>query len=91
MNQPDEGHNMDSSGRRMSAQQQISAFARGDLQGYEDQNNSSGRNGGGGGGGGDSQKVVGQQQQRLFLLQHASKCKIGPACTTKLCAQMKPL
>ncbi|OEU21597.1 hypothetical protein FRACYDRAFT_165389, partial [Fragilariopsis cylindrus CCMP1102] len=30
-------------------------------------------------------------QQRLLLLRHASKCKMGNACTTKFCAQMKPL
>jgi hypothetical protein len=33
-------------------------------------------------------KVILQQQQRLLLLRHASKCKAGPACTTKFCNQM---
>jgi hypothetical protein len=33
-------------------------------------------------------KVILHQQQRLLLLRHASKCRIGPSCTTKFCAQM---
>lgn len=36
-------------------------------------------------------KVILQQQQRLLLLRHASKCKAGPACTTKFCEQMVTL
>ncbi|KAL7567812.1 hypothetical protein ACA910_000563 [Epithemia clementina (nom. ined.)] len=36
-------------------------------------------------------KVILQQQQRLLLLRHASKCKNGPACTTKFCNQMVTL
>lgn len=36
-------------------------------------------------------KVIRQQQQRLLLLRHASKCKLGPACETKFCAQMTTL
>ena len=36
-------------------------------------------------------KVILQQQQRLLLLRHASKCKLGPACTTKFCSQMVTL
>jgi hypothetical protein len=33
-------------------------------------------------------KAVRYQQQRLLLLRHASKCKVGPTCTTKHCQQM---
>lgn len=36
-------------------------------------------------------KVIRQQQQRLLLLRHASKCKLGAACTTKFCGQMMTL
>jgi len=36
-------------------------------------------------------KVIRQQQQRLLLLRHASKCKEGPNCKTKFCAQMMTL
>jgi len=36
-------------------------------------------------------RVILQQQQRLLLLRHASKCKIGPSCTTKFCDQMVTL
>jgi hypothetical protein len=36
-------------------------------------------------------KVILQQQQRLLLLRHASKCKVGPSCTTKFCSQMVTL
>jgi len=36
-------------------------------------------------------KVILQQQQRLLLLRHASKCRAGPACTTKFCSQMVTL
>lgn len=36
-------------------------------------------------------KVIRQQQQRLLLLRHASKCKLGSACTTKFCDQMTTL
>ena len=36
-------------------------------------------------------RVILQQQQRLLLLRHASKCKAGPACTTKFCDQMVTL
>lgn len=36
-------------------------------------------------------KVILQQQQRLLLLRHASKCKVGQACTTKFCTQMVTL
>jgi len=36
-------------------------------------------------------KVILQQQQRLLLLRHASKCKLGPSCTTKFCSQMVTL
>ena len=36
-------------------------------------------------------KVIRQQQQRLLLLRHASKCKDGPNCKTKFCAQMMTL
>ena len=36
-------------------------------------------------------KVIRQQQQRLILLRHASKCKVGPSCEIKFCAQMVKL
>lgn len=75
--------------RRRSAQQQIDALARGNLQGLNQRSSSNGD--GGGGSSGDPQKVIRQQQQRLLLLRHASKCKLGPECSTRFCAQMKPL
>lgn len=71
--------------RRRSAQQQIDALARNNMG--MSQRSSSGESGSGG----DPQKVIRQQQQRLLLLRHASKCKLGPECTTRFCAQMKPL
>jgi hypothetical protein len=77
----------DSMRRRSNAQQQIDALAHRNLQ----LNPSSGDSVGGSGGSGDPQKVIRQQQQRLLLLRHASKCKLGPECTTRFCAQMKPL
>ena len=77
----------DSMRRRSNAQQQIDALAHRNLQ----LNPSNGDIVGGSGGGGDPQKVIRQQQQRLLLLRHASKCKLGPECTTRFCAQMKPL
>ncbi len=36
-------------------------------------------------------KVIRQQQQRLILLRHASKCRTGPSCPIKFCAQMVKL
>merc|ERR1712238_276344 len=33
--------------------------------------------------GSDPERVIRQQQQQLLLLRHASKCKLGSACTTK--------
>ena len=78
--------------RRRSAQQQIDALARNNLQGLSQRSvSSNGDNVSGGGSSGDPQKVIRQQQQRLLLLRHASKCKLGPECTTRFCAQMKPL
>ena len=74
----------DSMRRRSNAEQQIDALAHRNLQ----LNPSSGDSVGGSG---DPQKVIRQQQQRLLLLRHASKCKLGPECTTRFCAQMKPL
>ena len=74
------GNNNNMNDRRRSAQQQIE---------YTPIRNSSGDSGGSSSG--DPQKVIRQQQQRLLLLRHASKCKLGPECTTRFCAQMKPL
>ena len=41
--------------------------------------------------GSDPERVIRKQQQQLLLLRHASKCKLGSACTTKFCTQMKSL
>lgn len=71
--------------RRRSAQQQIDALARNNMG--MSQRTSSGESGSVG----NPQKVIRQQQQRLLLLRHASKCDVGPECTTRFCAQMKPL
>merc|ERR1712238_467639 len=60
-------------------------------QQQQQQQNNAGVGVGAVGAGGDPERVIRQQQQRLLLLRHASKCKLGSACTTKFCAQMKPL
>lgn len=36
-------------------------------------------------------RVIRQQQERLLLLRHASKCRLGPSCSTKFCSQMVTL
>ena len=79
--------------RKSAAQAQIENIARANLQGgVGGMNNMQLQQGNhAAGAGGDPARVIRQQQQRLLLLRHASKCKLGAACTTKFCAQMKPL
>lgn len=69
---------MDSSMNSMS-QSQNAAMLKGDGSNYQDRIAA------------QKKKVIRQQQQRLLLLRHASKCKEGPNCKTKFCAQMMTL
>lgn len=72
------GGGMDSSMNSMS-QSQNSGMLKGDNSNYQDRIAA------------QKKKVIRQQQQRLLLLRHASKCKDGPNCKTKFCAQMMTL
>ncbi len=72
------GGGMDSSMNSMS-QSQNSGMLKGDNSNYQDRIAA------------QKKKVIRQQQQRLLLLRHASKCKEGPNCKTKFCAQMMTL
>jgi hypothetical protein len=72
------GGGMDTSMNSMS-QSQNAAMLKGDGSNYQDRIAA------------QKKKVIRQQQQRLLLLRHASKCKEGPNCKTKFCAQMMTL
>lgn len=72
------GSGMDSSMNSIS-QSQNASMLKGDGSNYQERIAA------------QKKKVIRQQQQRLLLLRHASKCKEGPNCKTKFCAQMMTL